>query len=162
MLKKRLRVFAGPDDQDPSDILEIFIFSRKSADQQRAKASRTGQTPRRSCKEKPNGLKNPHNIIILAPSLDHRWNVVLSPDIRIVRGEVVEPNGQNIFGDARKIESLSAAVSKNHKIKMDADGHHFLVDVGHERAGYGRADSAQLPRPCAQVPAGLPCISFRR
>ena len=55
---------------------------------------------------------------------------------------MVEPYGQDVFGDSRKIESLSAAIGKDHKIEVHADGHHLLMHVRHVRLVFRHMDGA--------------------
>src|SRR5215831_14095693 len=55
---------------------------------------------------------------------DHRPDVVLLPRAGVVGGEVVEPDGQDVLGDAKIAKALTAAVRENDEVEMDVDRHY--------------------------------------
>src|SRR5262249_55518452 len=58
---------------------------------------------------------------LAAVALEHRGDVVLLPVRRIVRGEMVEPERQDVLGDPRIVEPLTPAIRKNDQIQMNSD-----------------------------------------
>ena len=68
---------------------------------------------------------------------------------------MVEPDRQDVLGDARKIEPLAAAVGENHEVEVNANGYDFLFNMSHRWLIFGYMHGTTEKNELTQIQAAL-------